>query len=109
LAIFRRYPPRLIAHWRSLLPAKREGKHSSSGEREITQQQKNHQSRSLIGFCNLLLHRPSLACHRALWTNAIATAVIGPMTFEQHAMLAAPGWRATVVAAPNPLPVRTPA
>jgi hypothetical protein len=49
-------------------------KHSSSGKREITQQQKNHQSRQLIGFCNLLLHRPSLACHCALWTTAIATA-----------------------------------
>ena len=36
-----------------VLPDKRESKSSGNGKHEITEQQKNHQSRQLIGFCHL--------------------------------------------------------
>jgi hypothetical protein len=61
-------PPRIVLH---VLPDKHESKSSGNGKHEITEQQKNHQSRQLIGFCHLSLHRPSLAYHRALWRGRL--------------------------------------
>jgi hypothetical protein len=68
IAAIRRALSRIVLH---VLPDKRESKSSGNGKHEITQQQKNHQSRQLIGFCHLLLHRPSLAGHRALWRGRL--------------------------------------